>query len=88
MRVLFGAAEDENAKGQINILEKAFRGPITTAINRELNLLRRNAVIGENLLKNLARLFHQHKMGDFMDRRGLQLEDQPIPRIICSEAQV
>ncbi|HME01296.1 MAG TPA: helicase-related protein [Terriglobia bacterium] len=88
LRVLFGAAEDEDVRGQINILEKAFRGPITTAINRELNLLRRNSVIGENLLKNLARLFHRHKMGDWVDRRGLQLEDQPIPKIICSEAQV
>jgi hypothetical protein len=88
LRVLFGAAGDEDLKGQINILEKAFRGSITTAINRELNLLRRNSVIGQDLLKNLTRLFHQHNMRDWMDRRGLQLEDQPIPKIICSEAQV
>jgi len=44
--------------------------------------------MGENLLKNLARLFHQYNMRDWVDRRGLQLEDQPIPKIICSEAQV
>ena len=88
LRVLFGAAADEDAKGQINILEKAFRGPITTAINRELNLLRRNSVIGQDLLKNLARLFHQHNMRDWMDRRGLQFEEMPTPRIVCSEALV
>jgi hypothetical protein len=85
LRVLFGAAADEDAKGQINILEKAFRGPITTAINRELNLLRRNSLTGQDLLKNLVRLFHQHNMRDWMDRRGLQLEEQPIPKIVCSE---
>ena len=85
LRVLFGTA-DEDVKGQINILEKAFRGPITTAINRELNLLRRNSLTGQDLLKNLARLFHQHRMRDWMDRRGLQFEDQPIPKIVCSEA--
>jgi len=28
------------------------------------------------------------EMGDWADRGGLQLEDQPIPKIICSEAQV
>ena len=86
LRLLFGAAADEDAKGQINILEKAFRGPITTAINRELNLLRRNSLTGQDLLKNLVRLFHQHNMRDWMDRRGLQLEEQPIPKIVCSEA--
>jgi hypothetical protein len=88
LRVLFGAEADEDVKGQINILEKAFRGPITTAINRELNLLRRNSVTGQALLKSLVRLFHQHNMRDWMDRRGLQPEDQPIPRIVCSEALV
>ena len=80
------AAVDEEAKGRINILEKAFRGPITTAINRELNLLRRNSLTGQDLLKNLVRLFHQHNMRDWMDRRGLPLEEQPIPKIVCSEA--
>ena len=87
LRVLFATA-DEDAKSQINILEKAFRGPITTAINRELNLLRRNSVMGEELLKNLARLYHQHNMRDWMDRRGLHLEEMPTPRIVCSEALV
>jgi hypothetical protein len=81
LRVLFGAAADEDVKGQINILEKAFRGSVTTAINRELNLLRRNSVIGQDLLKNLARLFHQHNMRDWMDRRGLPFEEMPTPRI-------
>ena len=88
LRVLFGAAADEDLKGQINILEKAFRGPITTAINRELNLLRRNSLTGQELLKNLVRLFHQHNMRDWMDRRGLQFEEMPTPRITCSEAFV
>ena len=62
MRVLFEAITDEDLKGQINILEKAFRGTITTAINRELNLLRRNGLCGEELLKNLTRIYHQHSM--------------------------
>jgi superfamily II DNA/RNA helicase len=88
MRVLFEAITDEDLKGQINILEKAFRGTITTAINRELNLLRRNGVTGQELLKNLTRIYHQHSMREFLDRRGLQLEDHPIPRIVCSEGLV
>ncbi len=86
LRILFGATTDEDEKAQINILEKAFRGPITMAINRELNLLRRNGVASQELLKTLVRLYHQHNMRDWVDRRSLQLEDQPIPKIVCSEA--
>jgi superfamily II DNA/RNA helicase len=88
MRILFETITDEDLKAQINILEKAFRGTITTAINRELNLLRRNGVTGQDLLKNLTRIYHQHSMREFLDRRGLQLEDHPIPRIVCSEGLV
>lgn len=88
LRILFEVAPDEDMKGQINILEKAFRGPITKAINREINLLRRNGVGGQELLKHLTRIYHQHNMRDFIDRRGLQLEDHPIPKIVCSEGLV
>lgn len=88
MRVLFETITDEDLKGQINILEKAFRGLITTAINRELNILRRNGVTGHDLLKNLTRIYHQHSMKEFLDRRNLQLEEHPIPKIICSEGLI
>jgi hypothetical protein len=86
LRVLFSAASDEDEKAQINILEKAFRGPMTTALNRELNLVRRNGVTGPDLLKTLVHLYHQHNMRDWLDRWNFQLDDQPIPKIVCSEA--
>ena len=54
LRVLFGATSDEDEKAQINILEKAFRGPMTTALNRELNLVRCNGVTGPELQKTLC----------------------------------
>lgn len=86
LRVLFGATEDEDEKGQLNILEKAFRSPITTAVNRELNRLRRNSLTGHNLRKELVQLYYQHNMRDWGDRRSLQPEDHPLPKIVCSEA--
>jgi hypothetical protein len=88
LRILFGATTDEDEKAQVNILEKAFRGPMLPALNRELNLLRRNGVTGPELLKALVRLYHQHNMRDWLDRRSPQLEDQQIPKIVCSEALV
>ena len=85
MRLLFGVATDEDIKAQINLLEKAFRGPVTKALNKELNLLRRNGVTGESLLKTLANLFTQHNMRSWIDRQGATLA-HPVPKIVCSEA--
>lgn len=85
MRLLFGITTDEDLKAQINVLEKAFRGRVTKAINRELNLLRRNGVTGEGLLKALANLFTQHNMRSWIDRQGFS-STHPTPKIVCSEA--
>jgi len=86
--VSFRTSEDEDRKGQITLLEKAFRNPLTRALQRELNLLRRNGVTGEALLKNLAKLFDQHGLRDWLDRPNAQPADTEYPRIVCSEALV
>ncbi len=85
LRLLFGVTSDEDIKTQINLLEKTFRGRVSKAINKELNLLRRNGVTGEGLLRTLANLFNQHNMDSLMDRQGFSLA-HPIPKIVCSEA--
>ncbi len=85
MRELFRLATDEDEKAQINLLEKAFRGSITTAINRELNFLRKNSVKGRELLKSLGQIYFQHNMRDWVDSRNRQLADDEVPRIVCSE---
>jgi len=85
LRVLFGLSKDEDEKGQINILEKAFRGSITTALNQELNKIRRNGLSGQTLLKTLTDLYLHHNMREWVDQRSLQLETRPVPRIVCSE---
>ena len=87
LRLIFTATDDEDAKGQINILESAFRNSITTALARELNLLRRNSVTGKHLLKSLANLYHTHNMSTLSDRRAQSARDA-VPQIICSEAFV
>ncbi len=86
LRLLFGVTSDEDEKAQINILERAFRGSVTDAVKRELNRLRRNGMTGPPLLKALGELYLQHRMRDWIDRTTLRLEDQPIPKIVCSEA--
>jgi SNF2 family DNA or RNA helicase len=85
LRVLFGLAADDETKIQINILEKAFRGPMTTAVNRELNRIRRNGMTGEHLMSALTELYHQHSMRDWSERLNRKAENQIVPKIICSE---
>jgi superfamily II DNA or RNA helicase len=85
LRVLFNATEDDDLKAQINILEAAFRGTMTRALAQELNRIRRNGITGQALLKNLSELYYQHNMRDWIDRRGLQIEEQSVPVIVCSE---
>jgi len=88
LRILFEATQDEDIKQNVNVLEKVFRGPLTGAVKRELNQLRRNSVTGEGLLKNLVRIYDQHNLKDVSAQRSLVMADRPVPRIICSEAFV
>ena len=86
LRVLFGKTEDDDTKAQINLLEKGFRaGNLTSAVKKELNLVRRNNLVGESLLKSLIHLYNQHNIREWLDKQ--KNGDEPtIPRIICSEA--
>jgi len=87
--ILHANAQDEDISAQVSILEKAFRGTITTAVNRELNLLRRNGVTGAALLENLRDLYHQHNMREWESRQqDAQLENEAVPKIICSAALI
>jgi hypothetical protein len=45
-------------------------------------------VSGEPLLKALARIYDQHNLRDWVDRRSLHATGRPVPRIVCSEALV
>jgi len=88
LRILFGRTEDEDVKAQINVLEKAFRAAnLTSAVKKELNLVRRNNMVGDNLMKALVRIYQQHNIRDWVDRQRIG-EEKPVPRIICSEALV
>ncbi len=64
LRALFEKTDDENVKAQINLLEEAFRMPPTQAVKKELNLIRRNGIVGQNLLKQLSDIYFQHRLED------------------------
>ena len=89
LQLIFVETSDEDLQAQINLLERAFRSSITDALNRELNLLRRNGVTGDALLRNLSQLYRQHNMREWNTRQqGTQSQNEDLPRIICSAALV
>lgn len=88
LRILFDQSKDEDVKAQITTLERAFRGRVTTAVNREINTLRRNGVVGTPLLKSLSDIFHLHRMSDWEHLNARAVEDETVPIVICSEALI
>jgi superfamily II DNA or RNA helicase len=89
LRIAFDRAGDnDNLRGQIVILEQAFRAPASDAVKRELNLLRRNAVTGTALVSGLTRTYHEHNLRRQLDRDQPDPAEEVVPRIICSEALV
>jgi superfamily II DNA/RNA helicase len=89
LRIIFQSTGEEEKKSQINILEKVFRTSLTAAVLRELNILRRNGVTSDTLLKHLTRIYHQHRIQERIEF-GIQTENisENIPKIVCSESIV
>ncbi len=84
LRLVFNSIEDDSKRQQIEILEKVFRGTLTSAVNKELNLLKRNGITGDPLISNLINIYNQHNMDKWSSNNVK--EQIEIPRIICSEA--
>jgi superfamily II DNA/RNA helicase len=87
LRIFFKSTTDEEVKGQVNILEKAFRLSVNQAVNRELNKLRRDGFTNKELFNQLVQIYRQHNMHELQDN-SLPTLSQPIPIIVCSEALV
>jgi hypothetical protein len=86
LRALFSQSEGEDEKARINELERAFRASPSAAVSRELNSMRHNGMVGQNLLKALVQVYHQHRLGEHGEREGMKTDKTDIPRIVCSEA--
>ena len=86
LKIYFENVDDSNIKANINKIEKAFRQTQSTAVNRELNRIRNNGLIGDVLFERLKDIYLQHNLSERPERKSLAPEEHPIPRIICSEA--
>jgi len=92
MRAHYGRLEDKDSdlRAQITTLEEAFKQPVTAAIRRQLNSLRRSGVVGDPLIKSLSDIYRDHGLQEqeYADRRRHEQESEEVPHIVCSEALV
>ena len=89
LQLIFREETDEDVRQSIMALEDAFRGSISDALNRELNLLRRNGVTGAALLRNLDQLYRQYNLSDRNTRQQeAQSRNEDLPKVVCSAALV
>ena len=93
LRAVYSALDvDEfsELRSQTALLEESFKQPLTAAIKKQLNIIRRNGIIGQNLVRLLSDIYHDHGMKehDFQLRHRVEQESDDLPRIICSEAFV
>jgi hypothetical protein len=85
LRVVFGATADEDLKGQINLLEQAFRHRLTEAARRDINGLRRDKLTGLPLVDALKRIYTRHGVGRWLATTS-QARSTAVPKVVCSEA--
>jgi hypothetical protein len=80
--------DDADLRGQVSILEASFKQPVTSAIKRQLNTIRRNGITGKPLVRALSDLYHDHGMSDssFQLRHLAERQSEDVPRIVCSES--
>ena len=82
LRLLGNTSKDT---ANIITLDQAFRMPLTEVIKREINRLHRGKVTGDELLEELAIIYHRYNMADIENERH-QPDEQTgtIAKIICS----
>ena len=86
LRLVNSTAKDTEA---INLLDQAFRLPLTEVIKRDINRLQRRKITGDELLTELTILYHRHNMADLeKHQRQSNEQSESHAKVICSAAFV
>jgi len=88
LRLRFSKTDDEEEKEKMNLLEKTFRCNLYPSVMKEINLIRRLGITGEDLIKRLSDIYFQYNLKSLLDAQVEVEKQQIIPRFICSESLV
>jgi len=87
LKSIFNETDDDDVKERVNLFHEAFRKSINPAINKELNRIRKNSLVGDALMAALRDIYLQHNVKDWINSQDKKEEEKTdYPRIICSEA--
>jgi hypothetical protein len=90
LRLLYDQTDDADLRGQIAVLERAFRQPNPRpAVRGELNRIQRESLSGMVLLDALSQAYHLYDLQAAPSPQAdAGEENDDLPRIVCSEALV
>lgn len=88
LRFQFSKTDDEEEKEKINLLEKTFRCNLYPSVMKEINLIRRLSITGEDLIKRLSDIYFQYNLKSLLDAQVKVEKQKIVPRFICSESLV
>lgn len=88
LRLQFSKTEYEEEKEKINLLEKTFRCNLYPSVMKEINLIRRLDITGEDLIKRLSDIYFQYNLKSLLDAQVKVEKQKIVPRFICSESLV
>ncbi|MBC8076656.1 MAG: helicase, partial [Chloroflexales bacterium] len=87
LRTAFAQTTDVDMRAQISVLEAAFRGPLSRAVQSELQALRRANLADMPLVEELSHLYTRYGLDQ--QRQPAARDDAPAaPVIVCSAALV
>ncbi len=84
LRKLYDLAENEDLKSQIELLDQAFRLPMTQAIRQEMNAIQKSRIEGLALFDTLDRIYLRHDLMKRKSQNQLTFEGDQTPIIVCS----
>lgn len=87
LRAYYETVSDAKTRQTIDLLDKAFRQPMTNVLRRELNAIKREGLTNTELIARLKQLYNQHNIGQWRDARKWE-QEKPIATVICSQAFV
>lgn len=88
LRLQFSKTDDEEEKEKINLLDKTFRYNLYPSVMKEINLIRRLGITGEDLIKRLSDIYFQYNLKSLLDAQVKVEKQKIVPRFICSESLV
>jgi superfamily II DNA or RNA helicase len=88
LKVMYGEKDIDLARQRkIEILEKCFSDRLTPAIRKELDIIRRERLIGEALYDRLVLLYQRYDLAHFTSKIGVETSIL-MPAIVCSSSLI